>query len=60
MIKGVNYMMMMRLQAAPLVRKGRVEQFMDPKLGTQYPPARALKVFYPYYPLPIHFVLAQP
>jgi hypothetical protein len=47
MIKGVNYMMMMRLQAAPLVRKGRVEQFMDPKLGTQYPPGRAVKVFYP-------------
>ncbi|XP_066341006.1 PTI1-like tyrosine-protein kinase 1 [Miscanthus floridulus] len=30
--------------AASILREGRVEGFMDPKLGTQYPPARALKL----------------
>ncbi|CAN6288098.1 unnamed protein product [Urochloa humidicola] len=25
--------------ATPLIRKGEVEQWIDPKLGTQYPPA---------------------
>ncbi|CAD6212795.1 unnamed protein product [Miscanthus lutarioriparius] len=30
--------------AASILREGRVEGFMDPKLGTQYPPARALEL----------------
>ncbi|CAL4925183.1 unnamed protein product [Urochloa decumbens] len=30
--------------AIPLVRKGEVEQWIDPTLGTQYPPAGALKL----------------
>ncbi|CAN6305026.1 unnamed protein product [Urochloa humidicola] len=30
--------------AIPLLRKGRVEQWIDPKLGMQYPPAGALKL----------------
>ncbi|CAN6318307.1 unnamed protein product [Urochloa humidicola] len=30
--------------ATPLLRQGRIEQWIDPKLGTQYPPAGALKL----------------
>ncbi|CAN6283394.1 unnamed protein product [Urochloa humidicola] len=30
--------------ATPLLRQGRIEQWIDPKLGTQYPPAGAPKL----------------
>ncbi|CAL4933847.1 unnamed protein product [Urochloa decumbens] len=30
--------------AIPLLRQGGIEQWIDPKLGTQYPPAEALKL----------------